>query len=107
MHGAFTAVNEHGVYLDLPDGTSMGGSVTYTGRPPILNVMSDLMAEVASLPALVKRLNGLATSTSTILSLGDETGGGSMECSSLGGNRFRAPDGVCRRTRIASIGPWD
>jgi len=93
MHGAFTAVNEHGVYLDLHDGTSMGGSVTYTGRPPILNVMSDLMSEVASLPALVKRLNGLATSTSTILSLGDETGGGSMECSSLGGSRFRAPDG--------------
>ena len=93
MYGAFTALNEHSVYLDLHDGTSMGGSVIYTGRPSILNQLSDLITEVASLPALVKRLNGIATSASNILTVGDETGGASMECSSLGGNRLRKPEG--------------
>ena len=93
MYGAFTALNEHGVYLDLHDGTSMGGSVVYTERPPTLNQLGDLMSETASLPALVKRLNGIAASTSTILTVGSETSGASMECSSLGGNRLRKPDG--------------
>lgn len=93
MVGAFTALNEHGVYLDLHDGTSMGGSVVYSERPPTLNQLSDLMSETASLPALVKRLNGIAVSTSNILTVGDEAGGASMELSSLGGNRLRNPDG--------------
>lgn len=93
MYGAFTALNEHGVYLDLHDGTSMGGSVVYTERPPTLNTYSDLMSETASLAALVKRLNGVAQSVSSILTLADERGGVSMECSSLAGNRLRRPDG--------------
>lgn len=93
MYGVFTALNEHGVYLDLHDGTSMGGSVVYTQRPPSLNMYADLMSETASLAALIKRLNGMAQSVSSILSLADETGGASMECSSMGGNRLRKPDG--------------
>ncbi len=71
----------------------MGGSLIYEDRPPITNTLSDLMAESASLSALVRRLNGLATSASLILTLGDETAGASMECSSLGGNRVQLPDG--------------
>ena len=51
------------------------------------------MSETASLPALVKRLNGIAVSTSNILTVGGETGGASMELSSLGGNRLRKPEG--------------
>lgn len=93
MFAAFTALNEHGVYLDLHDGTSMGGSVVYAERPPFLSQLSDFMFETASLPALVKRLNGTSVSTSNILTIGDGTGGASMECSSLGGNRLRMPDG--------------
>ncbi len=93
MYGAFTALNEHGVYLDIHDGTSMGGSVVYVERPPILNVLSDLMAETASRSALISRFNGIMPSTSLIYSLADETGGASMESSSLGGNRLREPDG--------------
>ena len=93
MYGAFTALNEHGVYLDLHDGTSMGGSVVYTDRPPTLNVYADLMSETPSLTALVKRLNGVAQSVSSILTLADESGGVSMECSSMAGNRLRRPDG--------------
>ena len=93
MYGAFTALNEHGVYLDLHDGTSMGGSVVFTDRPPIVNTYSDLMSETASRAALLKRLSGLMQSTSTILTVADETGGVSVEASSLGGNRLRLPDG--------------
>jgi hypothetical protein len=93
MYCPFSALNEQGVYLDVHDGSSMGGSVVYEERPSILNSLADMMAEVSSLAALVKRLNGVNNSASLILSLADETAGGSMECSSLAGNRFRRSEG--------------
>lgn len=93
IYGAFSTVNEHGAYFDIHDGTSMGGSVVYEERPPVPNTLVDLIAESASLPALVKRLNGMANSTSLILTLADEATGASMECSSLAGNRLRSPEG--------------
>jgi len=93
MYCAFTALNEHGVYLDVHDGTSMGGSLVFEDRPSILNVLTDLMSETTSLKALLSRLNGIWHSTSMILSVGDETSGASMECSSLAGNRVRLPEG--------------
>lgn len=93
MYCAFTALNEHGVYLDVHDGTSMGGSVVYVERPSILNILGDLVTESASLSSLVSRLNAMNNSTSMILSLADETSGASMECSSLAGNRLRREDG--------------
>ncbi|MDX8339040.1 C45 family peptidase [Draconibacterium sp. IB214405] len=93
MYCAFTAINEHGVYLDVHDGTSMGGSLVYFNRPSILNSLTDLMSESASFSALVSKLNGMQNSTSMILSVADENGAGSMECSSLGGNRLRSPEG--------------
>lgn len=92
MLSAFTALNEHGVYLDIHDGTSMGGSVIYFDRPSILNGLSDMVAESASLEAIVRRLNGTAISASMILNLADESGAASMECSSLAGNRVRLPE---------------
>ena len=93
MYCAFTAINEHGVYLDLHDGTSMGGSLVFFERPSILNTLTDLLSESDSLRALVSKLNGILNSTSMILSVADENGAGSMECSSLGGNRLRIPHG--------------
>ena len=93
MYAAFTALNEHGVYLDVHDGTSMGGSVVYEKRPSILNTLVDLLSETASLDALIARLNGICHSTSMILSIGDEGAGASMECSSMAGNRIRRPEG--------------
>ena len=93
MYCTFSVLNEHGVYLDVHDGTSMGGSVVFEDRPSILNVLVDLMSETASLDALVRRLNGIWHSTSMILSIADETAGASMECSFLAGNRLRKPEG--------------
>ncbi|MBY6210353.1 hypothetical protein KUV95_02210 [Microbulbifer agarilyticus] len=92
MYCPFTVINEHGVYLDVHDGTSMGGSVVYVERPSILNELTDIMSEAHTLSSLITRLNGILTSTSMILSIGDEHRGASMECSSLGGNRLRSPD---------------
>ena len=68
MLTAFTTLNEHGVYLDLHDGTSMGGSVVYIDRPSILNALSDLVTESASLEAIVRRLNGAAISFTLVTS---------------------------------------
>ncbi|NNL35216.1 MAG: hypothetical protein HKP35_05315 [Silicimonas sp.] len=93
MYCAFTALNEHGVYLDVHDGTSMGGSVVYEDRPSVINTLVDLLSESASLDALVARLNEIWHSTSMILTIGDETSGASMECSSMAGNRIRREEG--------------
>lgn len=40
---------------------------------------------------MVARINGTAQSTSTIVTVADETRAVSMECTSLGGNRLRDP----------------
>ncbi|NLR93986.1 C45 family autoproteolytic acyltransferase/hydolase [Flammeovirga agarivorans] len=89
MYCTFTAVNDHGVYLDIHDGTSMGGSIVTLERPSILNTVIDLLSETNSLPALSSRFNGLQTSISIIFTLADKANAISTECSSLAGNRIR------------------
>lgn len=88
-----TAMNEHGAYMDLHDGTSMGSSIVCYDRIPSTSLLSDLMAESPSLSAMVHRLNTYSMSTAMILTLADESSGASMECSSLAGSRVRNPDG--------------
>lgn len=92
IYCALTALNEHGVYLDVHDGTSMGGIVIYKDRPPITGILSDIISDTASVEGLIKRLNGTNCSASLILNLADESSAASMECSSLGGNRVRLSD---------------
>jgi hypothetical protein len=89
MYCSFTALNEHGAYMDVHDGTSMGGQVVYEDRPSSLNTLTDIMSEAASKDALVARLNGTANTVSFIISLGDNGSGESVECSSMAGNRRR------------------
>lgn len=93
IYAPFTTLNEHGVYLDVHDGASMGGSVVYEDRPPIAGMINDMMSETTSLKALIRRLNGVNCSVSLILNLADESKAVSMECSSLGGNRLRLSNG--------------
>jgi len=93
MYAAFTALNEHGAYLDVHDGTSMGGSVVYENRPSMINTLADIMSETASKDAIAARLNGINNSVSLILSIADGSSGESVECSSLSGNRVRAAEG--------------
>jgi hypothetical protein len=88
-----TALNERGVYMDLHDGTSMGGSVVCFDRIPTTSLLSDLMAESPSLSAMVHRFNTYAMSVSAIYTLADESSAAAAECSSLAGTRVRNPDG--------------
>ncbi len=89
----FTAINEHGFYIDLHDGSSMGGSVVFADRAPFMNGLVDIMSEVKSLEAAVSRLNTSRPSVGLILSLADQHSGASMECASWGDSRVRRPDG--------------
>ncbi|KXX71577.1 C45 family peptidase [Flammeovirga sp. SJP92] len=89
MYAAFTAVNEHGVYLDIHDGTSMGGSLVFLERPSLLNTLTDFMSESADLQSLKNRFNGTLNSVSIIFTIADKKNAASAECSSLNGNRIR------------------
>ncbi|MEM8958355.1 MAG: C45 family peptidase [Pseudomonadota bacterium] len=90
---ALTTINEHGVYFDNHDGTSMGGSVVFTDRAPSGCFIVDLMSDVASLEALIARFNSMTLSTSSIAAVADGSRGASIECSSLAGNRLRPATG--------------
>ncbi|UTB32466.1 MAG: C45 family autoproteolytic acyltransferase/hydrolase [Methanobacterium sp. ERen5] len=93
MFAPYTILNEHGLYLDVHDGASMGGSVVIKDRPPIAGGLFDIMSETSTLKALIQRIQGVNTSTSIILNLADKSNAVSMECSSLAGNRIRYPEG--------------
>ncbi|PWJ38553.1 C45 family autoproteolytic acyltransferase/hydolase [Sediminitomix flava] len=90
---AVSSLNEKGVYLDVHDGTSMGGSLVYKDRPSLMNLLQDIMNDAPTKDSLVSRLNGMNNSLSLILTVGDETSVESVECSSLGGNRLRSAQG--------------
>jgi len=92
MYMAWTAVNEHGAYTDAHDGSSMGGNVIYMGRPSTLQTIFDILGECDSKDALKARLHGVNVSISCILSIADNEGAGSFECSGSAGTRYRAPD---------------
>ncbi|NLR91454.1 C45 family autoproteolytic acyltransferase/hydolase [Flammeovirga agarivorans] len=89
MYCAFTAMNEHGVYLDVHDGTSMGGSLVFLERPSLLNTLTDILSESKTLKAVKSRFNGMVNSLSIIFTLADKTDAASVEGSSFGGNRVR------------------
>jgi hypothetical protein len=91
MLAPMTAINEQGVYFDVHDGSSMGGSVVYIDRSSTLNALNDLIAETPTMEALTRRMNSAAASISYILNIADETGAASFECSALAGSRLRQP----------------
>jgi hypothetical protein len=88
----YTGFNEHGVYIDLHDGSSMGGSVVFADRAPFMNVLVDILSETKSLDATVSRFNASRTSVGLILSMADQNSGASMECACWGDHRVRRPD---------------
>jgi hypothetical protein len=92
MINVFTGLNEHGVYMDLHDGTSMGGSVLFEDRAPFLQALSDMLAETASLEALIRRFNARRVTWGVIMNLADESSAASMECA-IWDNRVRLPEG--------------
>src|SRR5210317_1289993 len=90
---ASSMVNEKGVYMDVHDGTSMGGNVMYLDRASILNAFSDLMVECDHAEAVSNRLNTLRNDASWIFTVADSTPNGfSYECPTSDSRR-RNPDG--------------
>lgn len=89
----YTGINEYGLYIDLHDGSSMGGSVVFEDRAPFMNALADILSETKSLDAAISRLNASRTSVGLILSLADGQSGASMECASWGDHRVRRSDG--------------
>jgi hypothetical protein len=88
-----TAVNEHGVYIDMHDGSSMGGALVYKDRASFLNATFDMMAECDHAEAVSDRMNSLSSDVSLIYSVADASPSGfSFECPSWDSRR-RDPDG--------------
>ena len=73
---AMTAVNEKGVYVDVHDGTSMGGSVVFIDRPSFVNSVLDIMAESDSAETVSRRFNGLRNDASWIWTIADASPNG-------------------------------
>ncbi|MEM9497269.1 MAG: C45 family peptidase [Pseudomonadota bacterium] len=93
IYTGFTIINDQGVYLDVHDGSSMGGSVVYEERAATGTMIVDILEDVASREALVSRINGISVTVSAILSVADGQSASSVECSSLAGNRERVAEG--------------
>ena len=87
-----SAVNDKGVYMDLHDGTSMGGNIVFVDRASFLNSMFDIMAECDHAEAVSHRFNSLRNDLSWIWTVADATPNGfSYEC----------PNFDCRRRNPA------
>src|SRR5210317_13999 len=88
---ASSMVNEKGVYMDVHDGTSMGGNVVYIDRASILNAFSDLMVECDHAEAVSNRLNTLRNDASWIFTVADSTPNGfSYKAPTFGSRRHNA-----------------
>lgn len=88
-----TALNDKGVYMDLHDGTSMGGNVVFADRGSFVNSVFDMMAECDHAEAVSDRMNSLRNDLSWIWTVADSTPNGfSYECPQFD-NRRRNPDG--------------
>lgn len=92
---AATAINDRGVYVDLHDGTAMGGMVVSVDRPSFAAVALDILAECVTSADLSNRFNGSRTDVSFIWTVADQTGDCfSYETSTLADNRRRNPEGM-------------
>jgi hypothetical protein len=92
---AATAINDSGVYVDLHDGTAMGGMVVSVDRPSFAAVALDILAECVTSADLSNRFNGSRTDVSFIWTVADQTGDCfSYETSTLADNRRRNPEGM-------------
>lgn len=90
---AMTAINDQGVYVDLHDGTSMGGSVVYIDRPSFLGQMFDVLAESASAEAVSQRMNAMRSDVSWIFTVADASPNGFSYEVPPYDSRRRNPDG--------------
>ena len=89
---AMSAINDKGVYVDVHDGTSMGGMVVSAERPSFINAVIDFLAECDTSADLSNRFNGTRTDVAFIWTVADATGDCFSFETNLAENRRRDPD---------------
>jgi len=89
-----TAINDKGVYVDLHDGSSMGGQVVATERPSIGAAVFDFLAECETAKDVGNRFNGSRPDICLIWDLADPSGDCSSYETTLAECRRRSPEGT-------------
>ena len=88
-----TALNDRGVYMDLHDGTSMGGGIIHLERASFLTAMVDLLAECDDAEAVSRRLNSLRNDVAFIWTVADASPTAfSFECPAHDSRRRNSAD---------------
>lgn len=89
---AQSALNDKGVYVDMHDGTSMGGQVISTQRPSAANRILDWIVESPSAQSIGNRFNGTLTDVPFIWGVADKNNNCfSYECA-LHDSRLKGSD---------------
>ena len=88
---AQSALNDKGVYLDLHDGTSMGGMVVSTDRASFPTTVLDFLFDCSTADAVSKRFNSTKTDLATIWTIADTKQSFSYE-NTMWDNRRRNPN---------------
>lgn len=101
-----TAVNDKGLYLDMHDGTSMGGNVVFLDRCSFLNSLFDILVECDHAEAASRRLNTIRNDSSFILTIADRTTAFSFECPNFDSRRRNAEGNVLAVVNTYMIPDW-
>jgi hypothetical protein len=91
---AMTAINDKGVYVDLHDGTAMGGQVVAAERPSIGNAVFDFLAECHTAEDVGNRFNGTRPDICLIWDVADPSGNCFSYETTLTECRRRRPEGT-------------
>ena len=102
-----SGLNNKGVYLDLHDGTSMGGGTVYMERASFLNSMFDILAECDDAEAVSRRFNSLRNDVSFIWTIADGSPNGfSFECPSYDNRRRNSNGDILVVVNTYMIDDW-
>ena len=88
-----TAFNDKGVYVDMHDGTSMGGQVIAAARPSFEHAVFDFLSEAGSASAVSSRVGATRVEFPSIWGIADASGDKCSYETTLYDSRRRLPDG--------------
>ena len=88
-----TAFNDKGVYVDMHDGTSMGGQVVAAERPCFEHQVFDFLSDADSCSAIASRFGATRVEFPSIWGIADASGDKCSYETTLYDSRRRLPDG--------------
>ncbi len=88
-----TAFNDKGVYVDMHDGTSMGGQVIAAARPCFEHSVFDFLSDADSTSAIASRFSATRGEFPSIWGIADASGDKCSFENTLYDHRRRLPDG--------------